>query len=96
MNRYAIVNSFNVVTNIAIWDGESEWIPNDYQEFDVDGIVVGDPSPQTAVLDTDPPTARIGFLYNAVDGTFGPVPKPAVASQPGLLARLLSAINPFN
>ena len=69
-NRYAVINIFNVVTNVTIWDGQSEWTPDYYQAFDAEGVPVGGPTPQTAVPDTDPPTAQIGFVYKSADGSF--------------------------
>lgn len=95
MNRYAIINSSNIVTNITVWDGETEWIPNNHQEFDENGLPVGDPTPQTAVLDTDPPTAQIDYRYNATDGTFLPVVE-IIEKRRSIFARFLAAINPFN
>ena len=95
MARYAVINNANIVTNVAEWDGVTPWTPNDYQAVDANGVPVGDPTPQTAVPDTDPPTAQIGYSYNPGDGTFTPVPEPVVAPQPGLISRILSAINPF-
>ena len=63
MSRYAVVNQSNVVTNIVDWNGDLQtWSPPP----DSDG------TPQTAVLDTDPPTAQIGYIYNPADGSFGP------------------------
>ena len=70
ISRYAVINNANVVTNVTLWDGVTPWTPNDYQEFDADGVAVGDPTPQTAVSDTDPPTAQIGCIYNPADGSF--------------------------
>jgi hypothetical protein len=94
MSRYAVINNANVVTNITNWDGVTPWEPMPYQPVDADGNPVGDPTPQTAVPDTDPPTAQIGYTYNPADGTFTPVPEP-VTTQPGLISRILSALNPF-
>ena len=94
-NRYAAITASNYVAGVYLWDGVSEWTPPPYQEYDADGNPVGDPQPTTAVPDTDPPTAMIGYSYNPGDGTFTPVPEPVVASQPGLISRILSAINPF-
>jgi len=93
--RYAIINNANVVTNNTLWDGVTPWTPNDYQAVDENGIVVGDPTPQTAVPDTDPPTAQIGFIYNPADGLFTDPNAQPVVSQPGLISRILSALNPF-
>ena len=93
VSRYAIVNIVNIVTNVSLWDGVTEWTPNDYQEIDSEGCAIGSPTPQIAVPDTDPPTAQIGYSYNPGDGTFTPVPEPV--SQPGLISRILSALNPF-
>jgi len=70
--RYAIINNANVVTNNTLWDGVTPWTPNDYQAVDENAIPVGDPTPQTAVPDTDPPTAQIGYTYNSAEGTFSP------------------------
>ena len=95
MARYVVINNANVVTRVTFWDEVSPWTPEDYQPTDANGVPVGDPTPQTAVPDTDPPTAQIGYSYNPGDGTFTPVPEPVVASQPGLISRILSAINPF-
>ena len=95
MNRYAIINTSNIVTNITVWDGETEWTPNNYQEFDENGCAVGDPTPQTAVLDTDPPTAQIDYIYNATDGTFLPVPA-IIEKRRSFFARILAAFNLFN
>ena len=72
MARYAVINNANIVTNVAEWDGVTPWTPNDYQAVDANGVPVGDPTPQIAVPDTDPPTAQIGVVYNPADGSFGP------------------------
>jgi hypothetical protein len=85
MARYAVINLSNVITNMVDWNGNLEtWAPYP----DIDG------TPQTAVPDTDPPTAQIGYSYNPGDGTFTPVPEP-VTQSPGLISRILSALNPF-
>ena len=93
MTRYAVVNNANIVTRVTFWDEISPWTPEDYQEYDADGNPIGDPTPQTAVPDTDPPTAQIGYTYNPADGTFTLPPAPA--QSPGLISRILSALNPF-
>ena len=95
MARYAAITSDNIVRGVYYWAASFDWIPPPYQPTDADGNPVGDPQPTTAVLDTDPPTAQIGYSYNPGDGTFTPVPEPVVASQPGLISRILSALNPF-
>ena len=53
MNRYAVINSANIVVNMVLWDGTSDWTPGN----DADG------NPLTVVPDTDPPTANNGLLY---------------------------------
>ena len=53
--RYAIIDVENVVQNICIWDGVSQWSP---------------PPDQKAVLDTNPPTAQIGSTYDPATQTF--------------------------
>ena len=68
-NRYAVINNVSVVTNVTLWDGETPWTPNDYQEVDSEGCAIGSPTPQTAVPDTDPPTAQIGYIYNGTSYT---------------------------
>ena len=83
-STYAVINQSNIVTNLVWWDGQGAWYPDP----DIDG------APQTAVPDTDPPTAQIGETYNPVDGTFTVTMQPTV-SQPGLISRILSALNPF-
>ena len=93
MARYAVINNANVVTRVTFWDEVSPWTPEDYQPMDADGNPLSDPTPQTAVPDTDPPTAQIGYTYNPADGTFTLPPAPA--QSPGLMSRILSAINPF-
>jgi len=93
--RYAVVNADNIVTNTVIWDGASPWQPIPHQPLNADGLPEGDPVPQTAVPDTDPPTARVGYIYNAADGSFTNPAAPAPATQPGLISRVLSALNPF-
>jgi hypothetical protein len=96
MTRYAVVNNADIVTRVTFWDEISPWTPEDYQVLDVDGNPVGDPTPQIAVRDTDPPTAQIGYTYNPGDGTFTAAPEPAtVALQQSLVSRILSALNPF-
>ena len=60
MNRYAVINSANIVVNMVLWDGISDWTPGN----DVDG------NPLTAVPDTDPSTANYGLLYK--NGAFVP------------------------
>jgi hypothetical protein len=62
-NTYAVINQSNIVTSLVWWDGEGAWFPDP----DTDG------TPQTAVPDTDPPTAQIGFKYNSETGQFSPV-----------------------
>ena len=95
MGRFAVIIADNSVVNIiASMEEPPFWTPP-YQPMDTDGNPVGDPQPTTAVPDTDPPTAQIGYSYNPGDGTFTPVPEPVVAPQPGLMSRILSAINPF-
>ena len=93
--RFAAITSDDIVRGVYVWAPGLPWTPPPYQEYDADGNPVGDPQPTTAVPDTDPPTAQIGYSYNPGDGTFTPVPEPAVASQPGLMSRILSALNPF-
>jgi len=53
MNRYVVINNLNIVVNMCLWDGVTEWTPGN----DADG------NPLTAVLDTNPPTANYGLLY---------------------------------
>ena len=72
MARYAAITASNYVAGVYLWDGVSEWTPPPYQEYDADGNPVGDPQPTTAVPDTDPPTAQIGYIYSPADGSFGP------------------------
>ena len=74
MNRYVVINSENIVVNMVLWDGITEWNPGN----DSDG------NPLTAVLDTEPPTANYGLVYqdSSEGGTFTPVPEPVTASQP--------------
>jgi len=74
MNRYAVINSANIVVNMALWDGVTEWNPG----IDSDG------NPLTAVPDTDPPTANYGLVYQASSdgGTFTQVLDPVIASAP--------------
>ena len=62
MNKYALINSANIVVNMCLWDGITEWNPGN----DNDG------NPLTAVPDTDPPTANYGLLYQ--DGQFVTAP----------------------
>ena len=57
MARYAVIDANNIVQNICIWDGVTEWSP---------------PEGQTAVLDTDPPTAELSYIYDPATGTFSP------------------------
>jgi hypothetical protein len=87
-STYAVINQSNIVTSLVWWDGQGAWFPDP----DTDG------TPQTAVPDTDPPTAQIGFIYNPADGTFSdPTPPATTDSQsPGLISRILSALNPFS
>ena len=95
MGRFAVIIADNSVVNIiASMEEPPFWTPP-YQPMDTDGNPVGDSQPTTPVFDTDPPTAQIGYSYNPGDGTFTPAPEPVVASQPGLMSRILSAINPF-
>ena len=68
------------IVNTVLWDGVTSWTPNDYQPIDANGSPVGDPQPTTAVIYTEPP----------IDPNAQPV-----VSQPGLISRILSAINPF-
>ena len=93
MTRFAMIIPDNTVVGvIASMETPPFWTPS-YQAYDADGNAIGDPQPTTPVYDTDPPTAQIGYSYNPGDGTFTPVPEPV--SQPGLMSRILSAINPF-
>lgn len=86
MAQYAIVNQSNMVTGITWWNGEGAWSPDP----DTDATA------QTAVLDTDPSTAQVGFVYNPADGSFtDPNAQPVTVSSPGLISRILSALNPF-
>jgi hypothetical protein len=75
-DRYAAITSDDIVRGIYLWDGVVDWTPPPYQEYDSNGIPVGDPQPTTAVPDTDPPTAQMGYIYNPADGTFSPPPTP--------------------
>jgi hypothetical protein len=93
MSRYAAITADNIVRSVYLWAGSSDWTPPPYQPTDVDGDPVGDSQPTTAVPDTDPPTAQIGYTYNPADGTFTLPPAPA--QSPGLMSRILSALNPF-
>jgi len=70
MNRYAVINSANIVVNVCLWDGVTEWTPGN----DDDG------NPLTVVLDTDPPSAQIGYSYNFTESTFTPVSDLVTAS----------------
>ena len=94
MSLYAAITSDNIVRGVYLWAPGLPWTPPDYQPTNADGDPVGDPQPTTAVPDTDPPTAQIGETYNPADGTFTVSVQPAV-SQPGLVSRILSALNPF-
>jgi len=55
MARYAVIDADNIVQNVIEWDGVAEWSP-------LDG--------QTALLDTDPPTAQLSYIYDPATGTF--------------------------
>ena len=70
--RYAIINSSNIVTGVALWDGVSAWTPAPYQPVDASGVPIpgAEPTPQTLVADTDPPTANVGSTYDATTNTF--------------------------
>ena len=93
MNRSATITSDNIVRGVYEWEGDT-FISPPYAPVDVYGAPTADPQPTTAVPDTDPPTAQIGETYNPVDGTFTVTVQPTV-SQPGLMSRILSALNPF-
>jgi hypothetical protein len=41
MPRYAIVDSEGLVTNVAIWDGQSDWAPGDGAILIPDGVPCG-------------------------------------------------------
>jgi len=71
MNRSATITSDNIVRGVYLWDGDSFDSPP-YAPVDVYGAPTADPQPTTAVPDTDPPTAQIGYIYNPADGSFGP------------------------
>ena len=69
--RYAIINQSNIVTGVALWDGVSAWTPPDYAPLDAQGVPIqGAASPQTAVPDTDPPSANVGATYDPISKTF--------------------------
>ena len=68
------------VVNTVLWDGVTPWTPPPYIVIDDYGNPVSDPQPTTAVIYTDPP----------IDPNAQPV-----VSQPGLISRILSALNPF-
>ena len=55
MARYAVIDAENIVQNVIEWDGVAEWSP---------------PDGQTALLDTDPPTAQLSYIYDPATGTF--------------------------
>jgi hypothetical protein len=69
--RFAAITVDNIVRGIYFWAPGLPWTSPDYQPIDADGNAVGDPQPTTAVPDTDPPTAQIGYIYNPADGSFG-------------------------
>jgi len=99
MNRSAVITVDNIVRGVYEWDGDT-FIPPPYAPVDVYGVPTADSQPTTAVPDTDPPTAQIGYTYNPADGTFtAPAAQApaaqAPATQPGLISRVLSALNPF-
>jgi hypothetical protein len=95
MTRYAVVNNANIVTRVTFWDEISPWTPEDYQEYDADGNPIGDPTPQIAVPDTDPPTAQIGYSYNPGDGTFTLIPE-IPPSSPNFISKVMSVLNRFS
>ena len=95
MNRSATITADNIVRGVYEWEG-GEFQSPPYAPVDVYGVPTADPQPTTAVPDTEPPTAQIGFIYNPADGSFtDPNPQPVTVSSPGLISRILSAINPF-
>ena len=55
MARYAVIDAENIVQNLIEWDGVAEWSP---------------PDGQTALLDTDPPTAQLSYIYDPSTQTF--------------------------
>lgn len=55
MARYAVIDAENIVQNVIEWDGVAEWSP---------------PDGQTALLDTDPPTAQLSYIYDPVTKKF--------------------------
>ena len=70
ISAYAVINNANIVTNVVAWDGVTPWTPNDYQAVDANGVPVGDPTPQTAVPDTEPQTAQIGYSVRKLQLSF--------------------------
>jgi hypothetical protein len=92
--RFAAVTADNYVVGVYVWAPGLPWTPPPYQPVDADGNPIGDLQPTTAIPDTDPPTAQIGFIYNPADGTFSD-PTPPATQSPGLFSRILSALNPF-
>jgi len=71
MSRFAVIVADNTVVNVIASMEEPPFWTLPYQPTDADGNPVGDPQPTTAVPDTDPPTAQIGYIYNPADGSFG-------------------------
>jgi len=98
MSRFAVIIADNTVVNmIASMETPPFWtLP--YQAYDENFSPIGDPQPTTAVPDTDPPTAQIGFKYNPADGTFSDPtpPAPVSSTSPSLMSKILSALNPFS
>ena len=97
MARYAIITELNLVVNVVEWAPDTAFQASPYQAYNAEGNPVGNPQPITSVPDTDPSTAQIGFIYNPADGSFtNQNAQPVTVSSPGLISRILSALNPFN
>jgi len=69
------------IVNTVLWDGVTPWTSPPYIVIDDYGNSVSDPQPTTAVPYTDPP--------------IDPNAQQVTVSQPGLISRILSALNPF-
>jgi hypothetical protein len=90
-SQYVIPPGF--VVNTVLWDGATDWTPPEFQRTDENNAPIGNPVTTTAVPASDP-IVDIGYIYDWATGLFTPKPAPSTQS-PGLMSRILSALNPF-
>lgn len=84
------------IVNTVLWDGSTDWTPSPVQINNADGTPAGDPQLTEAVLASVNPAGPSTYVFDWATGTFSqPDIVAADVSSPGLISRILSAINPF-